>query len=168
MYLQLRLDGQIEVSHPEGSVRAYPLQRLTRLYDSIEQLEDDPWGDEHSHDEHEYLEGSGYWPDENGIWHHLDDTMDGWEDIEDVDDTMDVDMWHHDEDTPRVSGPSSPSIIDQFPPPPTVEMDAESDTTSVNPVVDTDTLKTMKDGATIDEENDDFLGSGSTSYVCSP
>ncbi|SJL05546.1 uncharacterized protein ARMOST_08914 [Armillaria ostoyae] len=151
---KLRLDGQIEVSHPEGSVRVYPLQRLTRLYDSIEQLEDDPWGDEHSHDEHEYLEGSGYWPDESGVWHHLDESMDGWEDIEDVDDTMDVDMWHHDEDTPRVSGPSSPSIIDQFPPPPTVEMDVESDTTSVNPVVDI--LKTMKDGTTIDEENDDF------------
>ncbi|KAK0456646.1 hypothetical protein EV421DRAFT_1886919 [Armillaria borealis] len=113
---KLRLDGQIEVSHPEGSVRVYPLQRLTRLYDSIEQLEDDPWGDEHSHDEHEYLEGSGYSPDESGIWHHLDESMDGWEDIEDVDDTMDVDMWHHDEDTPR----------------------------------------TMKDGTTIDEENDDF------------
>ncbi|KAK0208164.1 hypothetical protein DFS33DRAFT_1451263 [Desarmillaria ectypa] len=148
---KLRLDGRIEVYHPEGSVRVYPLQRLTRLYDSIEQLEDDPWGDEHSHDEHEYFEGSGYWPDENGIWSHLDGSMGGWEGTEDIDDNMDVGMWHHEEDTPRVSGPSRPSIIDQFPPPPTVEMDAESDMISVNPVMDI-----MKDGTTVDEENDDF------------
>ncbi|KAG7450676.1 uncharacterized protein BT62DRAFT_927948 [Guyanagaster necrorhizus] len=152
---KLRLDGQIEVSHPEGSVHVYPLQRLTRLYDSIEQLEDDPWGDEHSH-EHEHFEGSGYWPDENGIWHQsdMDENMDGWEDIEEIGDAMDVDIWHHEEDTPRVSGSPSPSIIDQFPTPPTAEVDAESDTTSVNPVVDP--LKIPKDDTPMNEENDDF------------
>jgi ubiquitin-conjugating enzyme E2 O len=36
----------VEVTHPDGVARCYPLQRLTRLYDSISQLEDDIWEDE--------------------------------------------------------------------------------------------------------------------------
>jgi ubiquitin-conjugating enzyme E2 O len=40
----------VEVTHPDGVTRCYPLQRLTKLYDSISQLEDDIWGDEDAMD----------------------------------------------------------------------------------------------------------------------
>ncbi|KAH9082216.1 hypothetical protein EDB83DRAFT_2503321 [Lactarius deliciosus] len=55
----VRLDGSVEVTLPNGVVAKYPLERLTRLYDTLEQLED-LWGegsiqDEHDHDPHEYV-----------------------------------------------------------------------------------------------------------------
>ncbi|KAJ7932556.1 hypothetical protein B0H13DRAFT_1955957 [Mycena leptocephala] len=39
----INLDGTVELTHPNGAVRSYPLQRLTKLYDGIDQLEDDMW-----------------------------------------------------------------------------------------------------------------------------
>ncbi|KAF9076116.1 hypothetical protein BDP27DRAFT_1313919 [Rhodocollybia butyracea] len=37
----LHPDGTVEILFPEGTVATYPLERLTKLYDSIEQLEDE-------------------------------------------------------------------------------------------------------------------------------
>ncbi|KAJ7275196.1 hypothetical protein B0H12DRAFT_1227721 [Mycena haematopus] len=39
----INLDGTVELTHPNGAVKSYPLQRLTKLYDGIDQLEDDMW-----------------------------------------------------------------------------------------------------------------------------
>ena len=41
MLLQLNLDGTVRVTHPDFSDCVYPLHRLTRLYDGLEQLEND-------------------------------------------------------------------------------------------------------------------------------
>ncbi|KAF8213205.1 hypothetical protein K438DRAFT_1803556 [Mycena galopus ATCC 62051] len=56
----VNLDGTVELTHPNGAVKSYPLQRLTKLYDGIDQLEDDMWDEmsEHQHGVHE----------ENPLW----------------------------------------------------------------------------------------------------
>lgn len=59
---QLRLDGTVEVTLPNGETTVHPLQRLTRLYDTMEQLED-LWGDEMQGDGEE-----GDHPDEEEVW----------------------------------------------------------------------------------------------------
>jgi ubiquitin-conjugating enzyme E2 O len=66
------LDGSVEVTLPNGAVAKYPLERLTRLYDTLEQLED-LWGEgsvqedpEHDHVHDHDVE---VWAmDEDGIW----------------------------------------------------------------------------------------------------
>ncbi|KAJ7225675.1 hypothetical protein GGX14DRAFT_421669 [Mycena pura] len=55
----INLDGTIELTHPDGAVSSYPLQRLTKLYDGIDQLEDDMWD--------EASEGHGTGED-NQLW----------------------------------------------------------------------------------------------------
>ena len=43
--VQLRLDGTIEIVTPNSDTMVVPLSRLTRLLDSVEQLEE-LWGDD--------------------------------------------------------------------------------------------------------------------------
>ncbi|KAI0257678.1 hypothetical protein BJV78DRAFT_1164298 [Lactifluus subvellereus] len=81
----LGLDGSVEVTLPNSTVAKYPLERLTRLYDTLEQLED-LWGEgsvqgdlenDHIHDH-----GTEVWAmDEDGIWHTQPngDDNDEWE-----------------------------------------------------------------------------------------
>ncbi|KAJ6519669.1 hypothetical protein C8R45DRAFT_30290 [Mycena sanguinolenta] len=45
----INLDGTVELTHPNGSVKSYPLHRLTKLYDGIDQLEDDMWDEMSEH-----------------------------------------------------------------------------------------------------------------------
>ncbi|KAF9270048.1 hypothetical protein L218DRAFT_952243 [Marasmius fiardii PR-910] len=65
----LLLDGTVEVLHPNGSVKTYRLERLTKLYDGINQLEDDLYdgSEEGSH---------GLYDDKDQEWSMDDD--DGW------------------------------------------------------------------------------------------
>lgn len=59
----------------------YPLERLTRLYDGIEQLEEDAF-DAGSDDGHSHGEGEETWAmDEDGIWQPETQENDEWEDI---------------------------------------------------------------------------------------
>ncbi|KAF5385291.1 hypothetical protein D9615_001389 [Tricholomella constricta] len=80
----LNLDGTVEVTHPDSTVKIYPLERLTKLYDGIEQLEDDLWGDEavEPHDAHLNGDEQVWTMDEDGIWQP---DLDGneWEEYED-------------------------------------------------------------------------------------
>ncbi|TDL28122.1 hypothetical protein BD410DRAFT_782087 [Rickenella mellea] len=111
--LNLRLDGLIEVYLPDDSVAVVPLQRLTRLHDGLEQLED-MWNegfsdsqsfegeyegeDVHHHHHHHHHQGEGaveiqY---DDGTWQAYDgDDGDDWEeesaDGETDDSSMDVD-----------------------------------------------------------------------------
>ncbi|KAG5647587.1 hypothetical protein DXG03_008940 [Asterophora parasitica] len=82
----LNLDGTVEVTHPDSAVKVYPLERLTKLYDGIEQLEDDLWGDETPEHLDEDMDGDeAVWSmDEDGVWQP---NMDGdeWEEYEDED-----------------------------------------------------------------------------------
>ena len=99
----MRLDGTVEVTHPNSTVSVYPLQRLTKLYDGIEQLEDDGWAEDTSDIDDSVGEddGEGVWlKDSEGVWRYRleeEADVDEWEiDGEDRDEDddnhgMDVD-----------------------------------------------------------------------------
>lgn len=94
----LGLDGSVEVTLPNGTVAKYPLERLTRLYDTLEQLEDlwgegsaqdDPENDPvHDHDTEVWaMDEDGTWQaqvngDENEEWEETDDDEDYDMDVE--------------------------------------------------------------------------------------
>lgn len=107
----------------------HPLERLTKLYDGIEQLEDDVWDDDMSEvDDPAGENDDGVWlKDDQGIWrYHLHETdADEWEetdydeeegDEDDDDDIMDVDD-DYSTDFMDISPPAS-SHPDTPPPPP--------------------------------------------------
>ncbi|KAI0788514.1 hypothetical protein C8Q75DRAFT_768744 [Abortiporus biennis] len=98
--VDLKLDGTAEVIPPAGSTVTLPLERLTRLYDGLEQLED-MWDENASDDLGDLLEDEGYqqFMDEDGHW-VADHDDEGWSTDEDG---MDVDEepW----------SPSSPTTI---------------------------------------------------------
>jgi ubiquitin-conjugating enzyme E2 O len=91
--------------HPNSESSVYPLERLTKLYDGIEQLEDDGWADDMSAgDESEgEVNGDGVWlKDDEGVWRYrLEEDADAeeWEeteydeegDVDKNDEAMDVD-----------------------------------------------------------------------------
>ncbi|KAI0036624.1 hypothetical protein K488DRAFT_67467 [Vararia minispora EC-137] len=99
----LHLDGNVEVTLPNGTVKVYPLARLTRLYDTLEQLEDILDDGMSVQDE----DGIEEIMDEDGNWHMHHPGSDGedWED-EDGDDPMDVDG-----DWPEEKAPSTPPDV---------------------------------------------------------
>jgi ubiquitin-conjugating enzyme E2 O len=76
---QLNLDGTVQVTHPDFSIGVYPLDRLTQLYDGMEQLENDIWGE--GEDDNEEEDKSVWMMDESGVWlPHTEDEGD-WEDV---------------------------------------------------------------------------------------
>ena len=87
----------MEVTLPNGAVAKYPLERLTRLYDTLEQLED-LWGEgsvqeDPDHDHVHDHDGEVWAMDEDGIWQAQPngDENDEWEETdEDEDYAMDV------------------------------------------------------------------------------
>ncbi|KAG6821345.1 hypothetical protein H0H93_014142, partial [Arthromyces matolae] len=97
----LKLDGSVEVTHPDSTVKIYPLERLTKLHDGMEQLETDLWEDDGvSYDGNSDHEDEHMWTiDENGELQP--ETMDDhWEEYEDEDmyssgneDSIDVVGW---------------------------------------------------------------------------
>ncbi|KAF8203179.1 hypothetical protein BJ912DRAFT_943109 [Pholiota molesta] len=94
----VNLDGTVEVTHPDWTVETYDLRRLTRLYDGIEQLEDDQWdaGSEgyHSYDDDDDSEQQ--WAmDQDGVWRPAQPSEE-WEDVSSTHDDHDDDM-HVDE-----------------------------------------------------------------------
>ncbi|KAG6818066.1 hypothetical protein H0H87_009221 [Tephrocybe sp. NHM501043] len=80
----LNLDGTVEVTHPDLTIQVYPLERLTKLYDGMEQLENDLWGDDaDSHDALSDDGGDEIWSmDEDGVW-QPELNGDDWEDDDD-------------------------------------------------------------------------------------
>ncbi|TFY70916.1 hypothetical protein EVG20_g2080 [Dentipellis fragilis] len=121
---ELRLDGSVEVTLPNGSISILPLERLTRLYDTLEQLED-LWGDDlsaeqdemddvddlhhhhhHYHHHHHHHGPDEIWAmDEDGHWQAEANGEDGeeWEETDDEDETMEVEEedWTDDSSTPE-------------------------------------------------------------------
>ncbi|KAG7099028.1 hypothetical protein E1B28_000908 [Marasmius oreades] len=74
--LDLLLDGTVGVLHPNGSVKKYCLERLTKLYDGINQLEDDLYNGSD--------EGSpGFYDEKDQEWSMNDE--DGWQSSYDED-----------------------------------------------------------------------------------
>lgn len=80
------------MTHPDSSTASYPLQRLTKLHDGLEQLEDDAWDEEMSEGPHPYDDEEMWEMSEDGVWRpHVHEDEDGdWEDTETEDDSMDV------------------------------------------------------------------------------
>ncbi|KAF8078774.1 hypothetical protein FPV67DRAFT_1466416 [Lyophyllum atratum] len=120
----LKLDGTVEVTHPDSTVKIYPLERLTKLYDGIEQLEDDLWGDEESDpygpvsdDNNEQIwsmDEAGVWqPDLNGSeWEEVEDQESGPED----DDPMSVDPggWANESTDETTQAPEAPALLSEI------------------------------------------------------
>lgn len=90
---QLNLDGTVEVTRPDWTVATYPLEQLTRLYDGIEQLEDEVWDGE-SDGYHSYSDGEEadqQWAmQEDGVW-RPEEPSDEWEDISSTGEHADYD-----------------------------------------------------------------------------
>ena len=90
----MRLDGTVEVTHPNSTISVYPLDRLTKLYDGIEQLEDDGWAEDMSDVDESVGEenGEGVWlKDDDGVWRYrLEEAAvgDEWEETDDDDDEV--------------------------------------------------------------------------------
>ncbi|KAG2075069.1 hypothetical protein BDR04DRAFT_1228845 [Suillus decipiens] len=112
----LRLDGTIDITHPNGSTAIYPLSRLTKLYDSLEQFEDDGWEGEDISDQGSHIDNAeDLWHlDADGTW-RCDNDDSEWEDEDDSDedgDGMDMDTWADGIDIPLGDGISD-SLIPQ-------------------------------------------------------
>ncbi|KAI6047747.1 hypothetical protein EDC04DRAFT_2863935 [Pisolithus marmoratus] len=111
---ELRLDGSVEVTHPNEEVSVLPLERLTRLYDSLEQIEDDGWDDEiSSHNSHSDYPDGVWLQDDDGIWRY-DQGEDGdeWEEMDDhIGGAMEIDIpWAEDEPSAALD-----DLIDSLP-----------------------------------------------------
>lgn len=77
---QLRLDGLVEVTLPDLRKIVVSLERITRLHDGLEQLED-LWGDElsdgHSVYDHSHDDGTYEVQTEDGRWRQFDGESEG-------------------------------------------------------------------------------------------
>lgn len=106
------MDGTVEVTHPDSTVKTYPLERLTRLYDGIEQLENEAWVDDAIDGE----TGEVWAMDEDGTWRPDDSNDPDWEDedeeFNDAHSTMD---WSYDDDK---NASARQDAIDTTPPTP--------------------------------------------------
>ncbi|KAI0758238.1 hypothetical protein C8Q74DRAFT_307926 [Fomes fomentarius] len=103
----LRLDGTIGVMLPNSETLVVPLNRLTRLYDSVEQLED-LWGDDDGTvDEGEEVE---VWEmDQDGQW--VEGTADDDDEWESADGDEDEEMDDVENDASGEWSPSTDTVI---------------------------------------------------------
>lgn len=84
-------------------VSVLPLERLTRLYDSLEQIEDDGWDEEASeHDSNEEYSEGIWLQDADGVWRYEKNSDDDeWEETDEDPEEMDVDVpWAEMESSP--------------------------------------------------------------------
>jgi ubiquitin-conjugating enzyme E2 O len=136
-HAQLRLDGTVEVNLVDGTISVLPLERLTKLYDGMDQL-DDLWGDE------VFTESGSEFTDE--IMEIISEDpllpgeVDGGE-WEDVDDDMEVEKdWSDDGEGEAHNVPPTPVPVSgeatPQPPVPASPPTAGPATTDVPPVSD--------------------------------
>ena len=110
------------MTHPNSTTSIYPLERLTKLYDGFDQLEDDGWDDLEGVEDED--NGEGVWlKDDHGIWqYHLHDADDDdWEEMDDDEDdetqaeeeifTMDIDEAPLLESSMATSMVTFPSVV---------------------------------------------------------
>jgi ubiquitin-conjugating enzyme E2 O len=124
----------VEVTLVDGTVDVIPLQRLTRLYDGMDQV-DDMWGDE------DYTESGSDYTDEVMEVISEDPPLDGeeeggeWEDVEDepMDSTASGD-WAMSDDPqePEPASASESGATTPQPPPPAAAASAASAPTAVD------------------------------------
>jgi ubiquitin-conjugating enzyme E2 O len=136
MFAQLRLDGSVEVGLPDQTTAIFPLERLAKLYDGMDQLDDMFDDDLSMHSSHEDDHDIQVM-DENGQWADVDEEEDGWED------DMDVDSVEASNDEVVESTPGSPpssSFTEPDHPPtlPETVLNAPSQASSQIPLSDDD------------------------------
>jgi ubiquitin-conjugating enzyme E2 O len=75
-------------------VSVLPLERLTRLYDSLEQIEDDDWDEEASERDSNEEYSEGIWlQDADGVWRYEKTSDDDeWEETDEDPEEMDIDI----------------------------------------------------------------------------
>ncbi|PFH54811.1 hypothetical protein AMATHDRAFT_38056 [Amanita thiersii Skay4041] len=126
----LNLDGTVEVTHPDLTVKTYPLNRLTRLYDGIEQLEDQAWADESSNGHASYLEeDEEIWAlNEDGTWEQDHSNDPEWidEDGADAQDNMDIVNCSRNNERNLTSSEPGVSLCPKISAPPPVETRSSS------------------------------------------
>jgi len=126
------VDGRIKVCHPDGAKAIYPLHRLTRLYDGIEQLEDDLFDGSSDDDGHIHSEqGLEEWAmNEDGVWQATlgEDDDDGWEEYS-VDDDEGEEENSMEVDPPTWNCP--PNIAAETSPPSPLENGSSSTVSSI-------------------------------------
>ncbi|KAH9943144.1 uncharacterized protein BXZ73DRAFT_40439 [Epithele typhae] len=117
----LRLDGTIEIMLPGGVPRVVPLDRLTRLYDSLEQLED-MWDDNEGTIDDQGSDVEVWEMDQDGHWvEGRASDNDDWESAEEDEDEVMEDAEEGE------SGDWSPSTVTVIPPPNNgIPMDVDS------------------------------------------
>lgn len=102
----------MEVTHPNMEVSVLPLERLTRLYDSLEQIDDDGWDEEVSeHDANEEYSEGIWLQDAGGVWRYEKNADDDeWVETDEDPEEMDVDVpWAEAEPSPS-PGPDDESL----------------------------------------------------------
>ena len=136
---QLRLDGTVEIVLPSGNTDVLPLQRLTKLADGLEQIED-LWGDDVSEGEEGSdidvdgdvevweMDGEGQWvgvegEEDNGDWSTDEGEDEAGMDVDDEDGWSSSDPTiHHSQDhelplaVPSDVAPASPVKKSSDPP----------------------------------------------------
>ncbi|ESK98044.1 isocitrate lyase [Moniliophthora roreri MCA 2997] len=164
--VDLLLDGTIKVVHPDETVKTYPLERLTKLYDGIDQLEDDLYepseADSHGSASYDaYIEEEGWAVTEHGEWQPQDYYRHHDELVEEGDHFAIYD----DEGYPvillpepesELPPPAEPQSVGGTPPPPSEDVIVESPDIPTAPLT-SDTLEDISDvnGNHEDEEEDD-------------
>ena len=111
--MQLHLDGSVEVTHPNQRTSVLPLERLTRLYDALEQIEDDGWEDDGSdHNPHADYPDGLWVQDDSGVWQYdKDNDDDEWEEVnEAVEYPMDADISWAENEPSSVMGDTIDSL----------------------------------------------------------
>ncbi|KAG6840353.1 hypothetical protein C0991_007280 [Blastosporella zonata] len=119
---RLNLDGTVEITHPDSTVRIYPLERLTKLCDGMEQLQNDLWGDDSDSDDSDIDDDQIWAMDEDGVWQP---ELNGneWEEYEDeemqsgeedvvsggwADESMETSMGEPEISTREITGQATP------------------------------------------------------------
>lgn len=94
----------MEVTHPNMEMSVLPLERLTRLYDSLEQIEDDGWDEEASERDSNDGYSEGIWvQDADGVWRYEKNADDEeWEETgEDPEEMVVETPWAETESSPE-------------------------------------------------------------------
>ena len=144
----------MKVIHPDGSTKIYPLQQLTKLYDGINQLEDDLYEGSDGDSQGSYDEREEWAMNKDGVWRPIrNDERDAWDDEEDEDleiedghdgsipDAPSTHPMHSDHEmapTEELATPRSPSDSRIIPP---TEAESSPSDTQSRPLHDSDQVR---------------------------
>ncbi|THV05997.1 hypothetical protein K435DRAFT_744206 [Dendrothele bispora CBS 962.96] len=155
----LNLDGTVQILHPDNTVQTYPLERLTKLYDGIEQLEDEIY-EGGNHMSSPYEEEETWAMNEDGEWVQQDHS-DEWEEYEEYDDAVEfMDSMDSGDSVYRISGAGIPEddpeymSLDPILPPPSGSQTLKASSTEDIPTPNGDSSHTPREESEDDNMTD--------------